>query len=224
MAAVSRVSASSSAERNLVLEPRPTTLGQERTSGAAEAPAADMDGIDGEIGGSASLDERAELPWPFCVAIAWPVAVWLINVSLVASLFWTWYSWRVGFPFSLLMTGLSLYLWASQAVRPADRKMRVLNRNCPVSRERRSCDTACAVCLDPVGKGQLRRTLKCNHFFHAECLKAYLMPLNAEEWTCPLCRGVVAPEEAEAATEGALAAARRYFAERLCSPQREVHI
>eukprot|EP00425_Heterocapsa_triquetra_P025472 CAMPEP_0195107200 /NCGR_PEP_ID=MMETSP0448-20130528/81930_1 /TAXON_ID=66468 /ORGANISM="Heterocapsa triquestra, Strain CCMP 448" /LENGTH=550 /DNA_ID=CAMNT_0040143611 /DNA_START=33 /DNA_END=1685 /DNA_ORIENTATION=+ len=48
----------------------------------------------------------------------------------------------------------------------------------------RSCNPVCAICLEPLRKGDHKDALPCAHTFHHDCLGPWL----AEKTECPLCR------------------------------------
>ena len=53
------------------------------------------------------------------------------------------------------------------------------------SKEARSTERACCVCLEDYGKGDTVKTLpRCSHRFHAHCIDRWLLCRNA----CPVCR------------------------------------
>ena len=52
----------------------------------------------------------------------------------------------------------------------------------------------CSVCMDAVGIGDEVTVLPCNHWFHGECVGAWLK----EHDTCPHCRAGIMPKEDEA--------------------------
>ena len=51
-------------------------------------------------------------------------------------------------------------------------------------------DADCAVCLCKFGDGEEIRVLRCEHFFHRNCLDVWVALKNA---SCPLCREPVRP-------------------------------
>ncbi|KAK6938195.1 Zinc finger, RING-type [Dillenia turbinata] len=50
----------------------------------------------------------------------------------------------------------------------------------------------CAICLLKLEEGDRLREIQCKHVFHKDCLGSWLQHHLA---TCPLCRGLVLPEE-----------------------------
>jgi len=53
--------------------------------------------------------------------------------------------------------------------------------------EEKNDDDLCAICLDKYIKGEILSKLVCNHRFHKECTKKWLISKNA----CPICRRVL---------------------------------
>ncbi|TKY69440.1 RING-H2 finger protein ATL13 [Spatholobus suberectus] len=51
-------------------------------------------------------------------------------------------------------------------------------------------DVDCAVCLCKIGDGEEIRVLRCEHFFHRNCLDTWV---GLKIATCPLCREPVRP-------------------------------
>ena len=51
-------------------------------------------------------------------------------------------------------------------------------------------DPTCTICFGPLEDGDRVGDLSCNHIFHAECLKSWLVRRNQ----CPLCAGDAAQE------------------------------
>ncbi|XP_057443580.1 putative RING-H2 finger protein ATL50 [Lotus japonicus] len=51
----------------------------------------------------------------------------------------------------------------------------------------------CAVCLSKIEGGEEIRVLRCDHFFHRDCLDTWFGFKNP---TCPLCRGSMGPRRA----------------------------
>lgn len=49
-----------------------------------------------------------------------------------------------------------------------------------------AADSACAVCLEPIGADQSARTLRCKHALHSRCLER--LWASAARRACPLCR------------------------------------
>lgn len=45
-------------------------------------------------------------------------------------------------------------------------------------------EQACAICLEPYNQGELLTALRCNHFFHVDCLTGWFQ----RSTQCPLCR------------------------------------
>jgi len=45
-------------------------------------------------------------------------------------------------------------------------------------------EQACAICLEPYNQGELLTALRCNHFFHVDCLTRWFQ----RSTQCPLCR------------------------------------
>jgi hypothetical protein len=56
-------------------------------------------------------------------------------------------------------------------------------------------DNDCSICIDNLRKGNEVIKLKCNHIFHKECIKSYLMNYDNK---CPLCRKNILSKEDEA--------------------------
>ncbi|KAL9325039.1 hypothetical protein ACSQ67_005684 [Phaseolus vulgaris] len=54
-------------------------------------------------------------------------------------------------------------------------------------------DDDCAVCLSKIGDGEEIRVLRCEHFFHRNCLDQWVALKNG---SCPLCREPVRPRRA----------------------------
>jgi len=52
---------------------------------------------------------------------------------------------------------------------------------------RTSGECNCVICLDDEDKFECYVKLKCNHFFHIECLHEWICEQN----TCPLCRAEI---------------------------------
>jgi hypothetical protein len=52
-------------------------------------------------------------------------------------------------------------------------------------------DNDCSICIDNLRKGNEVIKLKCNHIFHKECIKSYLLNYDNK---CPLCRNNVLNE------------------------------
>lgn len=61
-----------------------------------------------------------------------------------------------------------------------------------------SADEPCAICLSPFERGEDVKQLPCAHFYHPECIDAWL----ERDVTCPLCKQPVADEEALAHMDG----------------------
>lgn len=65
-----------------------------------------------------------------------------------------------------------------------------------------NCCIECCICLGSIVEGCKIRTLRCNHFYHSECISSWLQ-VNA---TCPLCRKKSFNDK-----QGAITSLRRSF-------------
>jgi uncharacterized membrane protein YgcG len=59
----------------------------------------------------------------------------------------------------------------------------------------------CSICMDTVPTGGTVTVLPCSHWFHADCIHAWL----GEHDTCPVCRKGIMPRDSTAESEGARA-------------------
>lgn len=57
----------------------------------------------------------------------------------------------------------------------------------------------CSICMDEVPVGDSVTVLPCSHWFHHDCIRAWL----GEHDTCPVCRKGIMPRESDAQGEGA---------------------
>jgi E3 ubiquitin-protein ligase RNF115/126 len=57
----------------------------------------------------------------------------------------------------------------------------------------------CSICMDTVPLGDSVTTLPCSHWFHHDCIRAWL----GEHDTCPVCRKGIMPRDSAAEGEGA---------------------
>jgi Ring finger domain len=77
---------------------------------------------------------------------------------------------------------------------------------CPVKVRHRgdTYDSKCAVCLDMVECGDLQRTLRCGHAFHASCIDRWFMQMCDARYggaspNCPVCKQNVSAKTIHAA-------------------------
>ena len=73
---------------------------------------------------------------------------------------------------------------------------------CSVDSDVHSSNNECCICLGNIAEGCKIRTLRCQHFYHSECISRWLQ-VNA---TCPLCR-----KNSFRGKQGVLTSLRRSF-------------
>lgn len=86
---------------------------------------------------------------------------------------------------------IRLFIFGSEISSSGDCEKILKTRICPkkikcggYTKIKENSENLCAICLNNYGKGEFRRTLKCQHFFHKKCIDPWIKISDF----CPVCR------------------------------------